>query len=196
MLERSNAAIWPLALLAWSMSGGRPTPDVRTPDPGVKAVFELDNHQPDYIRPGRSRIVALSACAFHRHNLFPGTTEGLEIFFFTRPITAADSIDILEHDAKGLKKNDFAAFVLFLDKDEKIGQVNLSFVAPGTTVARTVAWKPQDLAKSFSDYQFDGKRLRLKSKAAFSEVNAKQQALALSWDVDVDLPVVERAGKE
>jgi hypothetical protein len=192
MLVRSNAVIWPLALLAWSASGGRPTPDFRTQAPGVKAVFELDNHQPDYIRPGRSRIVAVSAWATHRNNLFPGRTEGLDILFFTRPITAADSIDIVEHDAKELKKSDFAALVLFLDKEHKIGQVNLSYVVPGTTVARTVAWKPEDLAKSFSDCQFDGKRVRLKSKAAFSEVNAKHQALALSWDVDVDLPVVER----
>lgn len=195
MLERSNGVIWPLAVLAWSVSAGRPTADLRTQDPGVKAVFELENHQPDYIRPGSSRIVAVSAWATHTHTLFPGRTEGLEILFFTRPITAADRIDIVEHDAKELKKNDFAALVLFLDKEQKIGQVNLSYVVPGTTVARTVAWKPEDLAKSFSDYQFDGKRLRLKSKAAFSEVNAKQQALALSWDVDVDLPVFERAGK-
>jgi hypothetical protein len=195
MLERSRALILPLVVVVWAASGARSNSDFSSQDPRTKAVFELVNHQPDYIRPGSSRIVAVSAWATHTNNLFPGKTEGLEIRFFTRPITAADRVDILEHDAKQLEKSDFATLVLFLDKEKKIWQVNMSYVIPGTTVARTVAWKPEELARSFSDYQFDGKRLRLKSKGTFSEVNAKQEALALSWDVDIDLPVFERAGK-
>jgi hypothetical protein len=61
---------------------------------------------------------------------------------------------------------------------------------PGTTVARTVAWKPEELKKYFSAYQFDGKRLVLKSKGRYSESENGRENLRLSWDVDVNLPVV------
>ncbi len=73
--------------------------------------------------------------------------------------------------------------------------MNLSYVVPGTTVARTVAWKPEDLKKYFSDYQFDGKRLQLKSKGTYSEVDSKQQTMSLAWDVDINLPVFDRRKK-
>jgi hypothetical protein len=153
------------------------------------------NHQSGVVKQGSTRIVAVSAFVTHTNELFPGTTGGLEIQFFTKPITEAARTDILENGAKQLRKSDYATLVLFLDKDKRVGQVNLSYVIPGTTVARTVAWKPEDLKKSFSNYQFDGKRLRLKSKGAFSELNSKQEAMSLSWDVDFDLPVFDRARK-
>ncbi len=68
-------------------------------------------------------------------------------------------------------------------------------MVPGTTVARTVAWQPDDLKKYFSDYQFDGKRLRLKSKGTYSELNSKQEAMTLSGDVNLDLLVFDRSKK-
>ena len=85
--------------------------------------------------------------------------------------------------------------MLFLDKGNKVEQVNLSYVIPGTTVARTVAWTPAELAKEFSNYQFAGKRLRLKSKGTFNESNDKRESLKLSRDVDINLPVSDRDGK-
>jgi len=80
--------------------------------------------------------------------------------------------------------------VLFIGKDKKIWQANLSYVVPGTTVARTVAWKPDELKKYFFDYSFDGKRLVLKSKGGYSDSESSREKLRLSWDVDLDLPVV------
>ena len=68
--------------------------------------------------------------------------------------------------------------------------MNLSYVIPGTTVARTVAWKTDEL-QQFSNYKFDGKRLLLKSKGIYNEAGSEER-LKLSWDVDINLPVFER----
>jgi len=58
-----------------------------------------------------------------------------------------------------------------------------------------VAWKPDELKKYFSDYQFDGKRLQLKSKGTYSEIDSEQKTMSLAWDVDIDLPVFDRRKK-
>lgn len=158
----------------------------------TRAVFELVNHQSDLIQQGSGKVVTESAVVTYTNGLFPGNTEGLEIQFFTKPMTAADQNDVVENDAKGMRGSDYVALVLSLDKQNIIGQVNLSYVVPGTTVTRTVAWKADDLNKYFSDYHFDGKRLQLKSKGTYSEINSKQQTMNLAWDVDFDLPVFDR----
>ena len=161
----------------------------------TRSVFELVNHQSSLIQQGSSKIVTESALVTYRNGLMPGNTEGLEIQFFTKPMTEADQKDVLENDAKRMRESDYAALVLSLDKQNRIEQVNLSYVVPGTTVTRTVAWKPEDLKKSFSDYQFDGKRLQLESKGTYSEIDSKEQTMSLAWDVDIDLPVFDRRTK-
>jgi len=195
MRESFMNLIWAFAVVVGFVSAAQSSSDFSLKDFNTNAVFELVNHQSGVIRQGSTRIVAVSAFVTHTNELFPGKTEGLEIQFFTKPITEAARTDILENGAKQLTKSDYATLVLFLDKEKRVGQVNLSYVIPGTTVARTVAWKPEDLKKSFSNYQFDGKRLRLKSKGTFSELNSKQEVMSLSWDVDFDLPVFDRTRK-
>ena len=95
----------------------------------------------------------------------------------------------MKNGAKELKRSDYAALVLFLDKDNRVWQANLSYVVPGTTVARTVTWKPEELKKYFSNYQFNGKRLALKSNGSYSETESGKEKLRLSWNVDFNLPV-------
>jgi hypothetical protein len=141
------------------------------------------------LRVGASKIVTQSALVTLVHGLIPGNSDGLEIQFFTKPITEAGIADVLKNGAKELKKSDYAALVLFLDKDNRVWQANLSYVIPGTTVARTVAWKPEELKKFFSDYKFDGKRLSLKSNGSYSDTESRKEKLRLSWNVDFDLPV-------
>lgn len=189
--------ILPIAALVSSRNSVQPAPQIGaiTANPVSKAVFELTNQQTGFIKTGTSRIIAVSGWATHTDKQPPFGGEGVEVLFFTKPIGAAEQKDIVENSARGMKKGDFVAFILFLDKARKIAQVNMTYVVPGTTVARTVASTAQELAKYFSTFQFDGKRLQLKSKGAFSELNAKQESLNLSWDVDIDLPVVERVGK-
>ena len=156
----------------------------------TKAAFELVVSESNALEPGTSKIATQSAYVTLAHGLVPGNSDGLEIQFFPMPITEKAKADILENDAKELKKTSYAAFVLYMGKDNKIWQANLSFVAPGVTVARTVAWKPEELQKYFSDYRFDGKQLVLKSKGSYSESEKGHEKLRLSWDVDLNLPVV------
>ncbi len=193
MLMRFRNLIWAFAVVVGFVSAAQSQSN--SDDFKTNAVFELVNHQSGVIKEGSTRIVAVSAFVTYTNELFPGKTEGLEIQFFTKPITEAARTDILENRARQLRMSDYAALVLFLDKEKTVWQVNLSYVVPGTTVARTVAWKPDDLKKSFSNYQFDGKRLRLKSKGTYSESNSKQEAMSLSWDVNFDLPVFDRRRK-
>jgi hypothetical protein len=141
-----------------------------SPSPAVAAnttgSFELVVKDSKPLKPGTSRIRYQSAFAWRVHGLVPGNADGIEIVFVTKPITDAMLPDILTKDAKELRTGDYAALVLFLDKDDNVSQVNLSYVVPGTTVARTVAWKPDDLRKHFSRVTVRGGR------------------------VDVDLPVI------
>ncbi len=155
----------------------------------TKSVFELLINDSSALKPGASKIVTQSALITLARALIPGNSDGLEIQFFTKPITEAVMTDILKNGAKELKKSDYATIVLFLDKDNKVWQANLSYVIPGTTVARTVAWKPEELKKYFSNYQFDGKRLILKSNGSYSETESGKEKLRLSWNVDFNLPV-------
>jgi len=155
----------------------------------TKSVFELVVNDSSALKAGASKIVTQSAFVTLVHGLIPGNSEGLEIQFFTKPVTEAAITDILKNGARELKKSDYAALVVFLDKDNKVWQANLSYVIPGTTVARTVAWKPEELKKYFSDYQFDGKRLTLKSTGSYSETESGKEKLRLSWNVDFNLPV-------
>ena len=162
---------------------------LRPQDFQTKARFELTVTSSAVLKPGTSRIVAQSAFATLVHGLVAGSPDGLEVQFFTKPITDAVRNDILKRGAWESRKGDHAILVLFLDKDRAIAQVNLTVGVPGTTVTRTVAWKPEDLAR-FSSYRFDGKRLTLKNSGVYREMG--DERLSLSWDVDVSLPVFER----
>jgi hypothetical protein len=143
-----------------------------------------------FTKTGTSSIVAESAYLTLAHGLIPGNSDGLEIMFFARPFTEAARADVLNNDAKDLRKGSYAALVLFLDKQHKVWQANLSYVVPGTTVGKTVAWKRDDIEKYFSDLQFDGKQLVLKSKGNYSESESGEEAMRLSWNVDINLPVI------
>jgi hypothetical protein len=128
----------------------------------TRAAFELVVHDSKPLTSGTSKIAAQSGYVTLVHGLVPGNSDGLEIQFFLKPVTEKVK-DILENDAKESKRTRYAAFVLYIGKDNKISQANLSYVVPGITVARTVTWKPEDLQKYFSEYRFDGKRVALKS---------------------------------
>ena len=156
----------------------------------TRAAFELIVTDSKPLKPGTSKIVTQSAYVTLAHGLVPGNSDGLEILFFPEPITEKVKADILENDAKDLKKGSYAALVLYMGNDNKIGQANLSYVVAGTTVARTVAWKAEELQKYFSDYRFDGQRQVLKSKGSYVESERDREQLRLSWEVDFNLPVI------
>jgi hypothetical protein len=175
--------------LIGSYGGAQSESHPRPQDFKTKGVFELVVNDSSVLRRGPSRIVTQNAFVTRVHGLIPGNSEGLEIQFFTKLITETAAANLLKSGAEELKKSDYAALVLFLDKNNKIWQVNLSYVVPGTTVARTVAWKPEELKKYFSNYQYDGKRLLFKSNGSYSETEAGKEKIWLSWNVDFNLPV-------
>ena len=177
--------IWLIASHVWAQSDVRLSPQ----DFKTKAEFELVVNDSTVLKAGANRIMTQSAVVTLAHGLIPGNSEGLEIQFFIKPITEAAVTDILKNGAKELKRTDYAALVLFLGKDNRVWQANLSYVVPGTTVARTVAWKPEELKKYFSTYQFNGKRLVLKSNGSYSETESGKEKMRLSWNVDFNLPV-------
>ena len=155
----------------------------------TQAHFELVIDKSRYLRPGTSKIAAQSAFVSRVHGLIPGNSDGLEVMFFTKPVSEASLPDIMNNDAKEMRRSSYAALVLFLDKENKVWQVNLSYVVPGTTVARTVAWKPDELRRYFSNMTFKDGRLVLKSAGSYSETEPAQDVLKVKWDVDLDLPV-------
>lgn len=132
-----------------------------------------------------------SAFVVLTNELFNGKTNALEIFFFDRPLTAEDKADIENNKGQSLREKYRAVMVLFIDKDNKIWQVNATCVIPGKTVAYTVAWKPQDLKQFFSDYAFDGKTLKLKSVGQYKDVDSQKNPIQLDWDVHVDMTAIE-----
>jgi hypothetical protein len=153
------------------------------------------NHQSGLIQQGSSKILTESAVVFYASGLQPGSVDGFVIQFFSKPITEADRTDLLENDARQLRKSNYAILLLLLDRQNNITQANLTYVVPGTTVTRTVAGLPDEIKKYFGDYQFDGKRLRLKSKGTYEEKDPSQQTLSLAWSLDIDQPVLDHRKK-
>ncbi|MFA7351361.1 MAG: hypothetical protein WC009_11415 [Methylotenera sp.] len=160
----------------------------------TKASFELAVDKSSHLTLGKSRIQSQSAFVSLAHGL-PGNSDGLEIVFLKKPITEATLADVLNNEAEQLKKSDYATLVLFLDKQHKVWQVNLSYVIPGTTVTRTIAWKPDDLKKYFSTVTFDGQRVILKSKGNYSDAPSDPESIRFTWGVDLNLPVIREINR-
>src|SRR5687767_467576 len=160
-------AVCAIALIGAGRSSGAPARS--------NGAFELVVKDAKPLTAGTTRIRSRSAVASRVHGLVPGNADGIKLVFATTP---------------DVRSGDHAAMVLFLDRDDRVTQVNLSYMVPGTTVARTVAWKPADLRKQFSDVSIRGGRVALKSKGTYSEIEAGREVLTLTWDVDVDLPVI------
>ena len=76
----------------------------------TRAAFELVVNESKPLTPGTSKIATQSAYVTLAHGLVPGNSDGLEIQFFPKPITEKVKADIVENDAKELKKTSYAAF--------------------------------------------------------------------------------------
>ena len=162
----------------------------------TKALFNLAVQKSQVLKLGKSSLETKSAFATYTNEFFEGVTKALKVQFFTQPIIEETRAKLLRGDNREISTGGYATLVLFLDDDEKqIWQANLTYVVPGTTVARTVAASPEELRKYFSDYHFDHNRLQLKSKGSYTAPDAKEEILILSWDTDLDLPVFDQIKK-
>ena len=130
----------------------------------------------------------------HTDEFLGGRTMALKIQMFTSPIDAAARGRLAKNDEdnRELSRAGSATFVLFLDRQNRIRQANLTYIVPGTTVVRSVAITADEIAKLFGDYHYADGRLRLKSKGAYATgADSPDEILSLAWDISLDAPVVE-----
>ena len=162
----------------------------------TKGLFSLAVQKSKVLKLGKSRLETESAFVTYTNEFFGGATNALKVQFFTQPIKEEARAKLLRGDNQEISRGGYATLVLFLEDDEnQIWQANLTYVVPGTTVARTVAASPEELTKYFSDFHFDHNRLQLKSKGSYTAPDSKEETLILSWNVDLDLPVFDRIKK-
>lgn len=162
----------------------------RSGDFETDAEFELVVDESEYLRCGSTKIDASGAYVTLAHGLTPGNSDGLEVIFFDSRVVESEMDDLLRDDAEAKRRSgSYAALVLFVDEDFQVLQANLSYVVPGTTVAYTIASNANELEQYFSDMSYEDGRLRLRSNGAYSE-NTSSEVFTLSWNIDVDLPVM------
>src|SRR5215467_14303686 len=134
--------------------------------------FDLDVRKSTVLALGKSHIDATSAFVTLTDEFFGGRTNALAIQMYAAPIDAAARARLLKNhsDDTVLGRSGAAYLVLFLGKDNRITQVNLTYIIPGSTVVRTVAYLESDIAKWFADYRYADGRLHLNSKGTYVAV--------------------------
>lgn len=159
--------------------------------------FDLDVQKSKVLTVGKSHIDATSALVTYTDEFFGGKTNALAVQMYGAPIDAAARSRLIKNrnDDRDLSQSGAAYFVLFVDKQNRITQVNLTYIVPGTTVVRTVAYTQSAIAKWFSDYRYADGRLHLKSKGTYATgPESTDEQLTMGWDVDLDEAVVNRVG--
>ena len=189
-MRASVLAIAPLLLATTA-----PPLSVHPRRPPLVARFDLTVEKSTVLKPSRSHVDAQSVFVTHTNEFLRGRVLALKVQFFAKPIDAAANARLMkdDRDNDALTGAGAAFFVLQLDDRNAVKQADLSYQIPGTTVARTIAWLPDSLAKYFSDFRFENGRVRLKTKGTYiTGPDSPNEVLTLSWDVDLDAPVVER----
>ena len=149
-----------------------------------QATFDLEVKRSEVVKLGKTTLTSRLAFVSVMHRQGPIKFKGVDIFFPSQTRAGSAPKDVTE-----AKRGDYANINLLLDASNQITQVNMSIVIPGTTVARTVAWKAEDLKKYFSDVTVKGGRITLKSKGAYEDPGSESEQTILHWDVDVDVPI-------
>ncbi|HKV04510.1 MAG TPA: hypothetical protein VJO53_05300 [Candidatus Acidoferrales bacterium] len=164
-------------------------------DPGsfsTKAKFSVDN----------TALSLSSAVAIIEARRYPPGYSWLRVYFYSFPLTAEDAAGVANGNIDSLEKkwtktaNDpptynrsHAVIQLSVDSAHKVWQADMS--VPGHTC--TIAPFEPDVKKFLQDYQFDGKRLRLKSKGTYV-CDMKFMGIPnqnFGWDIDLSVPVFQ-----
>ncbi len=127
----------------------------------------------------------------------------LRISFYSFPLTAEDIAALIKGDTASMDRkwskkadnpndynNSYAVIRLSVDKNAKVWQVDM--YVPGHTC--TIAPFEPDVKSFLQDYQFDGKRLRLKSKGSYM---CDMKFLGIpdqkfGWDFELNTIVIEK----
>jgi len=159
--------------------------------------FDLDVQKSKVLTLGKSHVDATSAFVSLTDEFFGGRVNALAIQMYAASIDATARARLVKNnrDDTALNRSGAAYLVLFLDKDNRITQANLTYIIPGTTVVRTVAYLQADIAKWFSNYRYAGGRLHLESKGTYAAgADTPEEQLTLAWDIELDEAVVNRIG--
>src|SRR5690348_12996052 len=131
--------------------------------PPLVARFDLTVDKSTVLKAGRSHIDGQSVFVTHTNEFLRGRVLALKIQFFAKTLDAAANARLMKNDRDidALAGAGAAFLVVQLDDRNTVKQADLSYQIPGTTVARTIAWMPDTLAKYFSDFRFEKGRVRL-----------------------------------
>lgn len=181
-----------LMLLAISAVSANPTPV----DPGVfrtTAKFSVD--------PTAMTLSSAVAIIEPRRGA-PGYSW-LRVTFYSFPVMPDDVAAVTAGDIESLEKKwnqmarnpkvyntSHAVIQLSVDASHKVWQVDMS--VPGH--ACTIAPFEPDVKKFLQSYDFDGKKLKLKSKGSYT-CDMKSMGIpnqTFGWDMDLGLPVFQK----
>ena len=168
------------------------------PAQGVKhASFDLSVAKSEAVPLGKHHLDMKGAYVTYTNEFFGARQNAIKIQLFAEPLSDESLARLAknDNDSREISEGGFVAIVLLLDKADQIAQVNMTFTVPGTTVARTVAYTREVLAKAFSDYRYENHRLHLKSGGALTEPASGAESLSLIWNVELDVPVVDHIKK-
>ncbi len=180
-------------LAATPSEGASAAPLPTLEDLATKASFTLVVEKSSVTPLGTRELQTQSAFATYTNEFFGGKVNALKIQFFTGPITEESRSELLRGESTSLGAERSATLILFLDSGNQVTQANLTFMVPGSTVTRTVASTPADVAKGFREFHFDQGKLRLEGQDTFDPgTESDGEHLSLSWTVDVDIPVVDQ----
>jgi uncharacterized Ntn-hydrolase superfamily protein len=129
--------------------------------------------------------------ATYTNEFFGGRQNALLLRMYPSAISDEARGKLLSRKLRDLPGSS-AIFVLLLDAKNQLAQVNLTYVVPGTTVVRTLAYTHAALTKWFPDYRYENGKLRFKSKGSLTPDDSKDELFTLGWDVDLDVPVVDQ----
>jgi hypothetical protein len=185
---KDSTVITLLVCLALSLGQtGNPPPASKT---HLRAIFELEVKRSDAIKVGKRKLVCVTAIATDMQREGPIKFSGIDIFFLPE-----NTLKTAPPNIREIKQGSYANVNLMLDKAGKLTQVNMTVITPGCTVARTVAWKPDDLQKFFSDVNVSAKRVVLRSQGTYDDSVSEREQMSLRWDVAVDVPVINEPKK-
>jgi hypothetical protein len=150
----------------------------------AQATFDLEVKRSEVMKAGKSTLTSRLAFASVMHRESPIKFKGVDIFLPSQTSAGTAPKNVTE-----VKRGEYANINILLDKSNQVTQVNISIVVPGSTVARTVAWKAEDLKKYFSDVTVEGRRITLKSKGVYEDPGSESEQATLRWNVDVDVSI-------
>ena len=115
----------------------------------------------------------------------------LRLYFYPSSLTGGERALATKGDVESIRTRWAAVLQLTIDKNSTVWQIDLSL--PGHTC--TIAASDRDARNVLQDFQFDGKRLRLKGKG-FHDCDMASLRLPnqrFEWEMDIETSVITKS---